>query len=65
MIKSVLSGQRLIACCLLGAILFNYPLLSLFSADVTWLGVPLRVIYLFSVWALLIGLMAFIIERSD
>lgn len=58
-------GQRLIALACLGGLLLNYPLLSLFNSDRTLLGVPLLYAYLFAVWALLIGLLAAVVERSQ
>jgi len=50
--------QRLVALCLLGLLLFNYPLLALFNVPETVLGVPVLYAYMFAAWALLIGLMA-------
>ena len=57
-------GERLIALALLGYLLFNYPLLSLFSTDGTLLGVPVLYAYLFASWGLLIGLMALVLRKS-
>jgi hypothetical protein len=57
-------GERLVALALLGFLLFNYPLLSLFSTDGTVLGVPLLYAYLFASWGLLIGLMAVVVRKS-
>ncbi len=65
MIKPVLKGQRLVALFLLGALLFNYPLLALFAGSERVLGIPLLYLYLFTAWIALIGLMALIIERTD
>ena len=39
------------------------PLLSLFDVERSWGGVPVLYLYVFGVWAVLIGLMAWIIER--
>ncbi len=39
---------------LLGFLIFNYPLVSLFSADFMLLGIPLLYLYLFTCWLLLI-----------
>lgn len=39
---------------LLGLLIFNYPLMSLFSTDFMFLGIPLLYLYLFSCWLLLI-----------
>ena len=60
---SGLKGQRLIALFLLGCLLLNYPLFSLFAGDSRVLGIPLLYVYVFSVWALLIALMAYVVER--
>jgi hypothetical protein len=57
-------GERLVALALLGFLLFNYPLLSLFSTDGSVAGVPLLYAYLFVSWALLIGLMALVVRKS-
>jgi hypothetical protein len=58
-------GQRLIALCLLGLLLFNYPILALFNAPNTVLGVPLLYAYIFFAWALLIALMAWVVETRS
>ncbi len=55
-------GQRLIALFLIGCLLFNYPLLSLFSQEGMIWGIPVLYVYIFSAWAALIGLMALVIE---
>jgi hypothetical protein len=65
MIRPTLKGQRLVALFLLGWLLFNYPVLSLFANDTRIWGIPLVYVYLFIAWAALIGVMALIIERRD
>ena len=55
-------GQRLIALFILGSLLFNYPVLSLFNVPAEALGVPVLYAYIFAAWALLIALMAFAAE---
>ena len=57
-------GERLVALALLGFLLFNYPLLSLFSTDGSVVGVPLLYAYLFVSWGLLIGLVALVVRKS-
>lgn len=57
-------GERLVALALLGFLLFNYPLLSLFSTDGRVVGVPVLYAYLFVSWGLLIGLMALVVRKS-
>ena len=56
-------GQRLVALCLLGFLLFSYPLLAVFNVQATWFGIPVLYAYFFLAWAALIGLMALAIER--
>lgn len=63
--RSDITGQRLVAIVLLGCVLFNYPVLSLFSKPAALFGIPLLYLYLFAMWALLIGLMAYLIERRE
>ncbi len=60
-----LKGQRLAALFLLGALLFNYPLLQLFAHDGMVLGLPLLYCYVFCAWGTLIGLMALVVERRE
>jgi hypothetical protein len=56
-------GQRLIALCMLGCILFNFPILALFNVSESLFGVPLLYAYIFLAWALLIALMAWVVEK--
>ena len=65
MSKSSRKGQRLVGLFLLGCLLFNYPMLALFNVRATLLGVPLLYAYLFGAWALLIAVVAYIMERTD
>jgi len=63
--KSSRKGQQLVGLFLLGCLLFNYPLLALFNVRATVFGIPLLYAYLFAAWALLIALVAFIMERKE
>jgi hypothetical protein len=66
MLRPSVKGQRLVALFLLGCLLFNYPLLNLFAREGEVFGVPLLYVYVFSVWALLITLIALVLEmRGD
>jgi hypothetical protein len=65
MIRPSIKGQRLAALFLLGFLLLNYPLLDLFSGPTSLLGIPLLYAYVFVVWALLIGLMALVVEKRS
>jgi hypothetical protein len=59
------SSQRLAAAFLAALLLFNYPLLAVFNRATDVLGVPLLYAYLFAAWALLIALLALIVERRE
>ena len=59
------TAQRLVALCLLGFLLFNYPVLALFNQGVLVLGVPLVYAYIFAAWAGLIALFALVVRRGD
>lgn len=60
--KHSLTGQRLMAICLIGCLALNYPLLSIFSTDRLIGGIPVLYVYLFVGWLVLIVGMALIIE---
>jgi hypothetical protein len=61
--KPNVKGQRLVALFLLGNLLFNYPLLALFNQpDMVW-GIPVLYGYIFGAWALLIALLAWVVEK--
>ena len=57
-------GQRLAALCLLGLLLFNFPLLAVFNVPATLLGIPVLYAYFFIAWGALIALMTLVIERG-
>ena len=57
-------GQRFVALCMLGLVLFNYPILALFNVSGVLFGVPVLYAYMFIAWAALIGLMAWIAESG-
>lgn len=60
-----LRSQRLMALFAAGALLFNFPLLALWDREVLILGVPLFPAALFMIWAVLIALLALIVEGGD
>jgi hypothetical protein len=64
-VGSGLKGQRLIALFLLGTLLLNYPLFSLFGGAIEVAGIPLIYVYVFFVWVILIALMALVVERRS
>lgn len=57
-------GQRFVALCMLGLVLFNYPILALFNLPSTVFGVPVLYAYIFIAWAALIAMMAFVAEAD-
>jgi hypothetical protein len=57
-------GQRFIALCMLGMLLFNYPILALFNVPGSLFGVPTLYAYIFLAWTALIGLMALVAVRD-
>ncbi|MGH6942789.1 MAG: hypothetical protein ACREH6_01025 [Geminicoccaceae bacterium] len=57
-------GKRLIAVFLFGVVLLNFPLLAVAEAGGALFGLPPIFVYLFGVWAALIGLLASIAERK-
>jgi hypothetical protein len=63
--RSTLTVQRLVAVFLAGCILFNYPVIALVDKPSTLFGVPLVFAYLLLVWAGLIGLIAWVVERRE
>ena len=58
-------NRKLVGVFLLGAVLFNYPILSLFNLSVDFWGIPLPYLYLFSVWSLLIALMLLVTKNRS
>jgi predicted permease len=64
MIRSAIKEGRLVVAFLLGVLLFNYPLLALFNRTAEVFGIPVLYAYIFGAWALLIALLALLIERS-
>ena len=55
-------GERLIGLLLAGVVLLNFPLLSVFNGTRPVFGIPFLYLYLFSVWILIIGVMALILR---
>jgi hypothetical protein len=57
-------GQRFVALWMLGMLLLNYPILTLFNVHGALFGVPVLYAYIFIAWAALIGLMALLAESG-
>ena len=60
-----LTAQRLSALFGFGWLALNFPLLGLRDVDATWWGVPVFPAALFALWALLIVVVAWLVERQD
>ncbi len=56
-------NDRLIALFLAALLALNYPLLAVWNTSAHWHGIPLFVLALFGLWALLIGVLAWLLER--
>jgi hypothetical protein len=65
MSNPTLLRQRLAALFLTGVLLWFSPLVLRVEQAGSWLGIPLLYLYLFVVWALLIGLALVILARSS
>lgn len=59
-----LSAQRLTALFLGGWLLLDFPLLGLWDREATVLGLPLFPVAIFALWATLIALLGWTIERA-
>lgn len=55
--------ERLTAVFIIGVILLNYPLLSIFSRVRLLFGVPVLYLYLFIIWFIFIGCVAVVLEK--
>ena len=55
--------QRFVALCMLGVVLFNFPVLALFNVGGSVFGIPALYAYIFAAWALVIALMGWLAER--
>ena len=60
-----ITTERLIALCFIAALAFNPPLLGLFDTGGLVGGMPTLYIYLFVTWAILIILIAWLVESPS
>ena len=58
-----IAAGRLVGLFLLGVLLFNFPLLSLFNRPALLFGFPVLYFYLFAVWLMIVFFML-LISRS-
>lgn len=57
--------QKLLALFCLGWLLLSFPLLKLWDHQASVLGLPLMPAGVFAVWAVLIGVLAWLMERES
>ncbi|MBL8302580.1 MAG: hypothetical protein JNM26_07400 [Ideonella sp.] len=62
--RATLLQQRLAGLFGLALLAFNFPLLALWDRSVTVWGLPLFPLALFVLWALLIGVLAWLMEHT-
>ena len=60
-----LGTQRLLALFAAGWLLFNFPLLALWDHDARVWGLPLFPLALFVIWAVLIAVLAWVVEHHS
>jgi hypothetical protein len=63
-VKEYSKHAPLVAAAALALLLFNYPILAVFAVDARVLGVPLLWAYLFTSWAVVIALVAWIMRDA-
>jgi len=60
MTPETIKSRRLFSVFLLGCLIFNYPIVSLFNHEIFIFGIPVLFVYLFWVWGLFIATTIFI-----
>ncbi len=63
--RRILEGQRLVAVFAVGALLLNFPLLALWDGQATVMGIPVFPVALFGIWAVLISLVGWMLDRGE
>jgi hypothetical protein len=64
MTNDSIKNKRLVGLFLLGCIVFNYPLLTLFNLKRILFSLPLFYLYIFATWSVLILLLIIVTHRS-
>ena len=62
--REIIKEQRLIAFCILFAILYNFPIISLFNKFSKISNIPVLYIYLFVVWFVIIAVIFAIVSNN-
>jgi hypothetical protein len=65
MVNDSIKNKRLVGLFLLGCMVFNYPLLSLFNLKRMFYGLPLFYLYIFTVWSVMIILLIVVTNHSS
>jgi hypothetical protein len=65
MTPELMISRRLFALFLLGCLLFNYPILSLFNLESFLFGIPLLYFYMFVAWTVLIVMIVFVTRPRE
>ena len=60
-----LRSARMVAVAALALLLFGFPFMALFDVDVRVLGVPLLWAYLFTAWAAIIAVAAWVARNAE
>jgi hypothetical protein len=63
--RSVKSKDLLVALFVLGLVLLSWPFLTVVNRPVAVLGIPALVLYLFVVWAGIIGVLVWLVGGRD
>ena len=59
------SRENMVILFVVGLLVLNYPLLSLFDRMKSVLGIPLLFLYVFVMWLAIIVLTAMVVERAE
>jgi len=59
-----IATERLVAVFLFAVLVLNPPFLLIFDIPAQVAGIPVLYLYLFSIWAVLIVILALVVERS-
>lgn len=62
--RKTITSQQLILIFVVGCLLLNYPLLSIFSHARLLAGIPVLFLYVFTVWLLLLLLTAIVLRKK-
>ena len=63
MTRDTYKNRRLVSLFVLGCLLFNYPILSIFNLPKLVLGIPMLYLYILVTWTLLIFLVGLITSK--